>query len=451
MVRQSLTRWVSLVVLVSVALGGFACASGGSPASRDTGPTPTPIPTSIVPTNPTYTVQRGDVVQLLQFTGRVAPVTEQRLFFRTGGYVDKVYVRRNQEVKAGDLLAELEVTDLKNQIIQVEAEVNAVRMDYDRRLVEAQNSVRAAELRLAKLEASGNQSQVVRARINVERAQRALADAEHGYNEVLQRPWETEDVRNHYRNAIREAEWNLQIAQAELNDALAAQRRNNIDVELAEMDLSVIMMRVSEIEAGLDITRSLLSLQRLQDQLNDARIVAPFDGVVLTMNLMEGTQVQGYREVMTLADPTALEISADLPDSQMSLLQEGMEVIAEFVNRPGTEYRGVIRWLPYPYGASGTTQSAQEDDRSVRITLLNLDSNVRFEIADRLRLTVELERSEDTLWLPPQAVRTFEGRSFVVVQEGGAQRRLDVRLGIRSDERVEILDGLTEGQVVIAQ
>jgi multidrug efflux pump subunit AcrA (membrane-fusion protein) len=71
-------------------------------------------------------------------------------------------------------------------------------------------------------------------------------------------------------------------------------------------------------------------------------------------------------------------------------------------------------------------------------------------MGDRLRLTSELERSEGTLWLPPQAVRTFEGRSFVVIQEGSAQRRIDVRVGIRSDGRVEILDGLEEDQVVIA-
>ena len=73
-----------------------------------------------------------------------------------------------------------------------------------------------------------------------------------------------------------------------------------------------------------------------------------------------------------------------------------------------------------------------------------------YDIGDRLRITIELERVDDALWLPPQAVRTFEGRSFVVAQENGAQRRIDVRLGIRSDDRVEILDGLTDGQIVIA-
>jgi multidrug efflux pump subunit AcrA (membrane-fusion protein) len=54
------------------------------------------------------------------------------------------------------------------------------------------------------------------------------------------------------------------------------------------------------------------------------------------------------------------------------------------------------------------------------------------------------------LWLPPQAVRTFEGRKFVVVQEGDGQRRVDVKIGIQSEDRVEIEEGLKEGQVAVA-
>jgi multidrug efflux pump subunit AcrA (membrane-fusion protein) len=53
------------------------------------------------------------------------------------------------------------------------------------------------------------------------------------------------------------------------------------------------------------------------------------------------------------------------------------------------------------------------------------------------------------LWLPPQAIRTFEGRKFVVVQEGDAQRRVDVKIGVEGEDRVEIVEGLNEGQVVV--
>jgi len=170
--------------------------------------------------------------------------------------------------------------------------------------------------------------------------------------------------------------------------------------------------------------------------------------------VIEGRQVQGYAPLMRLADPSDLEISADLQETEMSELTEGMPLIAEFVNRPGQQVPGIIRRLPYPYGSSARTEGVEttdDEDKSVRITLEGVDlTSDQYAISDRLRLTVELERSVNALWLPPQAVRTFEGRSFVVIQEGGAQRRMDVRIGIRSDDRLEILDGLVEGQAVIA-
>jgi multidrug efflux pump subunit AcrA (membrane-fusion protein) len=73
------------------------------------------------------------------------------------------------------------------------------------------------------------------------------------------------------------------------------------------------------------------------------------------------------------------------------------------------------------------------------------------ERGNLVRVTVVLERKDDVLWLPPQAVRTFEGREFVVVQDGEAQLRVDVKVGIESEDRVEIEEGLTEGQIVIGQ
>ena len=98
-------------------------------------------------------------------------------------------------------------------------------------------------------------------------------------------------------------------------------------------------------------------MQRLQDQLNDARIVAPFDGVILSITLVEGKQVQAYNEVLILADPTDLEISADLQDSEMSEMSEGMPLIAEFINRPGEQLNGIVRRLPYPYSGGGLSDA----------------------------------------------------------------------------------------------
>jgi len=450
MIRRRSRTLVLPVVLIAIIVGLGACATG-SGGGGDAEATPTPIPTSVVPNNPTYVVQRGDVIRLLQFSGRVAPVLEEELFFKVGGYVDEVYIGRNDDVVEGDLLAELEVTDLKNQIIQKEAELQSVQMDIQRRMTQAENAVRAAELRLAKLKAGVSDTSLIGARVNLERALERLADAQDEYNKSLDRDWEKEEVRDRYAEGVRDAEWNLEIAEAQYADALKAQERNGYDIELSQMDLDQAVMGLAEIETGLDITRTVLSLQRLQDQLNDARLVAPFDGTILQTSIVEGRQVQGYNTMMVLADPSELEISADLQDSEMGELEEGMGISAEFVNRPGEEYAGTIRRLPYPYSGGTLSDTVDDDDKSTRIELEGVDPvDKGWRIGDRLRITTELERSEATLWLPPQAVRTFEGRSFVVVQDGSAQRRVDVRIGIRSDERLEILDGLEEGQTVIA-
>ncbi len=452
--RRSLSSLFLLIVLIGLISLPLGCSSGSasSPASSSSqsGPTPTPIPTSIVPTNPTYQVQRGDVVRLMQISGRAAPVREDELFFRANGYVENVYARRNDSVKEGDLLAELEVTDLKNQITQVEAELVAVQINNERQVAEAMANVRARELALAKLQASVSSTQILNARINLERAQETLSDAQIEYQESLDRHWEKEEVRQRYADAVRNAQWNLDLAQAQYNDALRANERLSYDIELAQQDLDLAQMRQAEIETGVDVTRTLLSLQRLQAQLDDARIVAPFDGIILSTSIIAGSQIQGYKTVMTIADPSELEIMAELSTSEMSELTEGTVLVAEVINKPGEQIPGFIRRLPYPYGGGGKIEGVQDEDASTRIALEKSIDELGMRVGDRMRITIELERSVDALWLPPQAVRTFEGRNFVVIQEEGGQRRLDVTIGIRSSDRLEILEGLSEGQTVIA-
>ena len=51
----------------------------------------------------------------------------------------------------------------------------------------------------------------------------------------------------------------------------------------------------------------------------------------------------------------------------------------------------------------------------------------------------------------PDAIRAFEGRRFVVVREGERERRVTVKTGIETDDKVEILDGLKAGDVVVGQ
>ncbi len=65
-------------------------------------------------------------------------------------------------------------------------------------------------------------------------------------------------------------------------------------------------------------------------------------------------------------------------------------------------------------------------------------------------MIIVLEEKDDALWLPLDAIRSYQNRHFVIVQDGDRQRRVDVELGIQGQDQVEILEGLEEGQVVVA-
>lgn len=463
MTRRS--RWL-LTALLTAVIVVTGCSGGGGGQREEA--TPTPIPTPIVPTKPTYEIKQGEVVKQIEFSGRIAPVLEQELFFRTSGYVGIVFVERDDIVETGDVLAELEVTDLKNQLLQAEASLETAKANNDKRIAEAEASLQTAQLRLEIAKTEDPSTQVVIAQIGLERAQTGLSDAQEAYDTAWDpaRDWELniawkrealENERKWTERGLRNAELDLRIAQAQYQDALRGQQRYEYSVQINEQDVELARLYLEQLEAGLDIAELGLNVQRLKDLVNDARLIAPFDGQVLSVNVSDGRAVDAYRPVIVIGELSEMEVSASLQGLQMEELEEGMVAIITMSDRPGEEITGAIRRLPYPYGGGGRTGTDVEDvDDSTRVSLDTPAADAGLEMGDLVRITVELERRDNVLWLPPQAIRTFEGRRFVVVQDGEIQRRVDVKIGIESEDRIEIeaaaeedVDLLAVGRVVI--
>lgn len=331
-----------LFIIVFIFLN--ACSGNSSQVEA----TPTPIPTPIIPTKPTYQVQRGDIEQVLNFTGRIVPITEEELFFGVGGRVDEVFVQQGEKVEAGQLLAVLETGN------------------------------REFDLKRAQIGLEMAQMQLEMAKITTPKSSKTYS----------------------YTIGMQEK-----------------------DVELAQ-----------------------LSLDELEKAVADARIVAPINGTIRSLNIRDGDVAEAFKPVMVVANVEELEVNADVGGDTLTKLQEGMPVTLTPVVLEGEVLEGIIRQLPYPYG-SGTKGSA---DQTVRIETAKKLADAGYELGDLVEVLAILEKRLDILWLPPQAVRTFEGRKFVVVKDDQGQRRVDVRLGLQSEDRVEILEGVDEGQVILA-
>lgn len=385
------------LLLAAVVLSGCALLPAGrtSQATTDEA-TPTPIPTPIVPTKPTYTVKRGEIVKATTFSGRISPVVQEDLFFQTDGRVRTIYAKRGDSVEEGQVIADLEIDDL-------ERELTSAKLDLER-----------AQVRLDEAQQDLDYDRQV-AQVNLEMETLRLVS--------------------------------LQTQQPQDSNAVALQRKR---LELAQIALDRLSHGVDPLLEN-DVARAKLNVQKLESAVEKARIVAPFDGRLLSVSLSPGRPVEAFKPVVAIADVSELEVSADLLSTQVEDMVEGMPVSLVLVSRPGVELTGEIRRLPYPYGSGGSGQSVEEMDKSTRVSIDQSAADAGFELGDLVRVTVELERKDDVLWVPPQALRTFDGRRFAVVQEEDAQRRVDVTTGIQTQERVEVVEGLEEGQIVIGQ
>ncbi|MCZ7666462.1 MAG: efflux RND transporter periplasmic adaptor subunit [Chloroflexi bacterium] len=172
--------------------------------------TPTPLPTPIVPEKPVYVVEQGTVVNALKFTGRVSPVQEQALFFKSDGFVDQIFVQRGDMVAAGDVLAQLEITDLQNQLAQANvaletAELRLTQAEQERQDVLAEAAINREKiaLQLQQGQVNSNSATLVSAQIELENAQQRLAAAEYELQKSRDRDWEPEELRRQYEQGGR--------------------------------------------------------------------------------------------------------------------------------------------------------------------------------------------------------------------------------------------------------
>jgi len=401
---------------------------------------------------PIYTVERGTVTDKIQFLSQIAPIDEKYLFFRKDGRVRIIRFEENDWAKAGDVLAELEMTDLLNDIKQAEVSVEKAKMrleeiiDNEMDIAEAETQLRIKKLKLEQFKGGSADTLVAIAKASLEKSSLDLEEAR-----VSDQVYGQKEPTANLRRAIL----NHQIAEANYKLALQELASHDYQLRILEEDINLARIKLEKLQddtdplAINDLKMAELTLKQLNDQADMHRIIAPIDGQVMNISVFTGSAVRAYNPYFIVADPSIFEISADLLSTTVLQLAVNQEVEIELVDQPGQILKGWIRRLPYNITRQGT-DTLENADRSTRIRF-NPPAGLAMQVGDLARATIVLERREDVLFLPPEAIRVYQGRRFVVVREGDKRRRVDVKTGLKSDERVEIEEGLHEGQTIVGQ
>jgi multidrug efflux pump subunit AcrA (membrane-fusion protein) len=253
-----------------------------------------------------------------------------------------------------------------------------------------------------------------------------------------------------------------QLATAQTNLAHAqAHTPNSADLALAQANMALAQAKVDaarqtwlRLRDGPDPDRLQLdqaTLANAQDalaaaeaSLNALDVRAPFAGIVLALSAAPGQSVAAGGPLLTITRPGALEVQATVVEQDYPLLAPGQPAQLFFDALAGATVTGrVARLVPL---RSSTTQAIYP----IAIQLDSLPDHLAAGMtADG---SIVIDRRDGALRLPRSVAHAgSDGRAEVRVWVGGQAVARSILVGLRGDSFVEVLSGLQEGELVVAQ
>lgn len=433
--------------------GGNAGAdTSGNVVAQNLEATVTPFPTAQAAARRTAVVERGTVSREYTFNSRWLPRDQYQLSFQVAGTVRRVNVRRNDTVTAGALLADLQIDELENQLEAQELalETALFRLQSGEEgstdpVVDAQFALANARLQYGIDKNSIDWTGVSNAKINLDNAVRNLEEAERDYNDVVSRQESSGAAIEGAYRALLNARSNIQTAQNSYFSA--AQNYNNAiaGMTIRENNLlrDELALEAAQSGTGADFEQ-LQAVRQAENDLADTReqilqstLISPVEGVVLSVDIAPGDDVQAFVAVITIALPEPLEAVAEgLPFNDIGELSVGDVGVCSITN-PELSVQCVIRSLPL---------RSSDADQTVRVAATLPEAT----LGQAVEVTMSLETRENVLFLPPGYIRTFQDRTFVIILTDEGEQIRDVVVGLRTEAREEIISGLEEGDVVVA-
>ena len=347
------------------------------------------------------TVTSGPIQHSLVFSSRVASVARTDLASTLTARVGKVLVREGDVVKLGQLLVALDDDDLRAQLQQAQAA-----------LATAQARVKS------QIELSGPVATqgMVQSRANLD-----FAIAELDRIRSLNVKGFLSDAK--LQDAER-AVASARAAFAQSSSQAAANTKGGAEAQ-------TIQARLIEAQAAVQIVKA---------KLLQTSISAPTDGRVIARSVEVGDVAQPGRKLLTLATTGETRLIAQIDEKNLSLLREGMRAVASADAFPDNKFEAELIYL-----APSVDMTRGSVEARLRVaqppTILRDDMTVSVEVVTA--------KKADVLSIPPSALRGAGERLFVLTVADGVATEQDVRVGVRSLQRLEIVSGLTAGTQVV--
>ncbi len=385
--RDNSKRWLIIVALAIVGLAGLYGAAQWL----------------LGPKVPTYVVAQGDVLQTIVASGRVETPLRVDIGSQVTGTVAAIPVAEGQSVKARQLLIALEDSEARASVAAARAAV-----------VQAQ--ARVKQIRDVALPAA---EQALR------RAQANLLNSSKQYERM------------------KELKATGVVSQSQFDDA-------QMNLELAESEVRTAQLQVeTNGSQGSDYLVAKTTLQQAQANLgaalakvNYTRIEAPVDGTLIARNVERGDVVQPGKALMVLSPAGQTQLVVQIDEKNLANLHVGQPALASADAYPDRQFSAEVVYM---------NPAVDANRGSVEVKLKVPDPPAFLRQDMTVSVDIEVARRANTLILAANAVHdsTSAAPWVMMVSDGKAKRQL-VKLGARGTGKVEVLEGLRGGDVVIS-
>ena len=416
--KKSAIKW-GVIVLIIAALAALAYA--------------TLKPEEEKPNFLTAAVEVGDIEQNVMASGKVKALNTVDVGAQVSGEVKKLYVEVGDEVKQGDLIAQIDQVTQKNTLSNQQATLEQSEAALQSAQAEALS--KQASLKSAYADLASRQSELKQAKSDFARLQSLVA-----IDAISQQEYDTQAT------SVETAEAAVANASAAIDTAKAAIATTNANINSQQAAI-----RISETNVGT-----------AEEDLSYTTIRAPMSGTVVSITTEQGTTVNANQTaptLVTLADLSTVRINAQISEADVINVSAGMPSYFNIIGNPDKQYDATLTAIePAPEEISETSST---DAAIYYVGYVEVPNPERlFRIDMTAQIYIIIDQAKDALLVPSAAIQErpakdqTEGQAKTsklvrVLSDDGTVEPRTVEVGIDNRVNAQILSGVKEGEQVI--
>lgn len=404
----------------------------------------------------TASAQTAPFIEEILETGELesASNVEVRCRVRSqGGAAILTVVREGTMVKQGDLIMQLDDSDLQNRLVDQQINVNKSAAE----LAQAQADLSGSGMALKEYESGvfletekGLESEAFVAEENLRRAGEYLRYSKHlaekGYISEVQLEADT--------FALGKATKELELSRTKLEVLRLFTREKTVKALSADVEKFKTKVATSERSYQIDQRR----LEDIREQIAYCRISAPLDGQVVYANdqrsrgsseplIAEGKIVRENQVLVRLPDPTRMQVLARINESRVDRVRLGQTVRISVDALPGLTLSGKVESVSdYPLPPNPYYSNIKQ--YACAIPVVAPPQNIRPGMTSSVSILVE--QRQDARQVPLAAVFARDDRHYCIVNhEGQGMEAREITVGASNDAMAVVENGLDEGELVV--